>query len=381
MKNSCTVKTILRKDKKKKNGTCPLYFSIIINSNQLRIPVGYSISPQDWDFDKSYPNGKNFGSLKHLLSKKEYEIKDYIYGLELSDQIITFQKVKEYCNGNVNKDFYHYFDDFTKKKFDSISEGTQGHYKLLRKQLKEYKTQLTLKEIGYSFLKDFFYHLKHKKLIGDSGLGMRRKNLVTMFEEFIKLGLVSRNYAKELPRFKENVREVFLTSEELKALLNANLTYGVKTDGLKLTRDIFLFSCYTGLRYSDVINLKTDSIKEKKICLEMQKTKKVVEIPLKKEALSLLNKYNYKKKRGVIFPFRCNVSVNRDLKIIARKAAIEKVLTFHASRHTFGSILAFNGVQPFYIMKLMGHGDVRMTSRYVNSDSKILNDVMQKVSF
>lgn len=381
MRVNYSVKTILRKDKMKKNGTCPLYFSIIINSEQLRIPSGKSILPENWDYEKSCPKGKNLGSLKRVLIKRETEIVNLINKLDLNEETISIQSLKAKLNKKDCKSFYDHFDDFCNKKFDTINEGTQRHYLLLRKQLKEYRPSISLKEMDYSFLNNFFYYLRHNKGVGDSGLAMRRKNLITTFEEFIKLGLVNTNPVKHLPRYKESTRDVFLTKDELLKLTEADLQFGNKTNGLELTRDLFLFSCYSGLRYSDMIDLKRDAIVNNKIILETKKTKRIVEIPLKPEAISILKKYNYKRKKGRIFPFRCNVSVNRDLKLIAMITKISKRLTFHASRHTFGSMLAFNDVQPFYIMKLMGHGDIRMTNRYVNSDSKILGTVMEKVEF
>ena len=376
-----SVKIILRKDKVKKDKTCPLYLSVIFSGNQFRTPLGISLLPKNWDNENNCPKGKNMASLKTTLDNKITSVKNYLNKLDIEGVTITKQLLKSYFRGENSKDFYDCYDDFCKKKFDTIREGTQYHYKLLRKQLKEYKSSLELKEVNYSFLNDFFYYLKHEKKIGETGLAMRRKNLVSTFEEFIKLEMINTNPAKKLPRYKEGKREVYLTKEEVQKLIVTDLDFGNKSYGLNLTRDLYLFSCYTGLRYGDVVNLTNKSISDDKIILEMEKTNKIVEVPLKKEAINILKKYNYKRKEIKIFPFRCNVSVNRDLKLIARLAKIKKILTFHSSRHTFGSILAENRVQPFYIMKLMGHADVRMTSRYVNSDSDILNNVMTEISF
>jgi len=73
--------------------------------------------------------------------------------------------------------------------------------------------------------------------------------------------------------------------------------------------------------------------------------------------------------------------VNRDLKIIAKIAGISKRITFHMARHSFGSMLAKKGVQPYFIMKLMGHTNIKMTSRYVNSDEETLKEIMFNFNF
>jgi integrase len=159
------------------------------------------------------------------------------------------------------------------------------------------------------------------------------------------------------------------------------MCFGKKNNGLIITKDLFLFSCYTGLRFGDVISLNKKEVEKDRIVKEMEKVSKKIEIPLIPEAKLILEKYGYKFTDGYIFPYRSNVSMNRDLKFIANELKIDKKLTFHIARHTFGSILGMNKVSPFNIMKLMGHGDVRMTSRYVNTNSKILEGVMKEVSF
>nr|WP_321222037.1 tyrosine-type recombinase/integrase [uncultured Psychroserpens sp.] len=386
MKNSTSVKTILRKEKKKKNGMCPLYLSIIVNGRQLRLPIGKDWFADQWgDRYNSYPKGNGSSTLKKLLENKEQKMKDYINKLEMLNEPVTFEALKEFYNGrtDIRKDFYYHFDKFTQKKFNVIKKGTQSHYLLLKKQLKEFKPVLLMHQIDYGLVDDFFFYLSHVKNVGVSGLATRRKNLITVLEEYKKLGLIEKNYCKQLPRFKEKTRTTFLTKNEMENIATANLDVGSRTNGLNLTRDKFLFSCYTGLRYSDVESLVIDEIKQNRVVKVTQKTGSKVIIPLNDKALAILKKYSFRRKIGFIFPRRCNVSVNRDLKLISRIAEIDtaKVITFHVARHTFGSTLAIEGVQPFHIMKLMGHSDIRTTSRYVNTDDTILENVMKKVSF
>jgi len=380
MKTNRSVKTVLRTDKVKMNGECPLHYQIIFNSNIIRFPVGVSLKSKDWDGRKSYPKGNVLLSKK--LERKEQEFKNFIDDNDLHNITVTKSMLKEFYNGkDAKEDFYYYFDKYTKKKFYTISKGTKNHYLLLKKQLEEYNPSFYLKELDYNFFDDFFFYLRHVKKIGESGLAMRRKNFVTVLEEFVKLGLINKNYCKETPKFKEKMKTVFLTKAEIIKMNEVDLEIEKKAYGLNLTRDLFLFSCYTGLRYSDVMNLTSIRIKDGRIIIEIQKTKREIMIPICNEALTILKKYNYKKKTGLIFPDRCNVSVNRDLKDIAEIAEINKWITFHVGRHTFGSTLAVEGIQPFYIMKLMGHADVRMTTRYVNTDNDILEDAMKTVNF
>ena len=210
---------------------------------------------------------------------------------------------------------------------------------------------------------------------------MRRKNLVTVFEFFIKKGLADKNPAKDFKKPKEVSREEFLTPKQLRQIEALDLNIGNREFGLNLSRDLFLFSCYTGLRYGDVVSLAPSDIKGNRIEKVMEKTGNKVTVPLLPEAKDLINKYKTKGLSDVIFPKRSNVSVNRDLKYIVRRADIKKRVSHHTGRHSFGSILGMKGIQPFYIMKLMGHRDVRMTERYVNSNDEMLVGVIEGVSF
>ena len=382
MKNSYSVKTILRTDKKKKDGTCPLNYRIILNGKLLRLPVGQSLKVSEWDKNNSCPKGKELVKLKKKLKKRENEFDEFMMDCELAGSPLNISVVKEYYRlKGKKKNFYTYFDEFCKRKFKTIKPGTQYHYLLLRKQLKKYQPDLYLNDVDYKFLTKFFHYLSEEKSVGDSGIATRRKTLICVLEEFVKLKLIKENPCKEIPRPKENERDEFLSIPELKDFSQVDLNIGSMASGLNLTRDLFLFSCYTGLRYSDVINLKKKDVQKDRIEIVMQKTNKKVEVPLTKKAREILKQYKSRKIGEQVFPFRCNVSVNRDLKFIARRAKINKRVSFHTGRHTFGSTLANSNVQPFYIMKLMGHADVRMTNRYVNSNSQMISEAMSTVNF
>jgi len=385
MKNNYSVKTILRKDKKRSDDTYPLNYLIIFNSNNLKLSAKHYLTLNEWDFEKNCPKGAGNSILKKKLQQEEKLIYNHLIELELSGKPLTKELIKEKCIGkNARKDFYHYFDEYCKNKFRNLKEGTQYHYTLFRKQLKEYKTNVEVDEINVKFVEDFLHYLATEKGVGVSGIATRRKSFSSVLNKFVVDKLIKENPCKQVKIPKEKVKTVFLTSKEIESIKNADLQMGNLTNGLNLTRNLFLFSCYTGLRYSDVMNLKKENIIDyKKVVVEMIKTSRKVDIPLNQWAIKLLvkSKIKYKKPKDLVFDSRENVSVNRDLKLIAKIAKIDKVLTFHVARHSFGSMLAKNGIQPFYIMKMMGHKDIRMTERYVNSDDEILSNAMKTVKF
>jgi integrase len=321
--------------------------------------------------------------LENLLKKEVDKVETFILDCSRDQKRISKEDVRNFYYGRdkFKNDFFYHFDDFTNKRFSQLAETTKKPYLLLRKQLMEYSPELKLQDLDYNFFDDFFQWLKAVKETGNSGLATRRKNLVAVLEEFVKRDLLRKNYCKQIKRFPENFKTVFLSPVEVKKFKEADLTCGRKTAGLEFSRDLYLFGCYTGLRYSDIMQLEWSNIKEDHIAKVQQKTKREVITPILPEARKILNHYKYGNKEGRIFTYRANATINRDLKDIADKSKIKKVITFHSSRHTFGSVLAQHKVSPFYIAHVMGHTDVRMTSRYVNSNAEILGNIMKTVSF
>ena len=167
-----------------------------------------------------------------------------------------------------------------------------------------------------------------------------------------------------------------------------DLKIGMAFPELQLVRDIFLFSCYTGLRFSDVDTLERSHLIDGAdgLCIvkKMEKVPKPVTLPLgllfEGRPLSLLKTYNTKAS-GRVFPFASNQHVNRQLKILAGMAQIDMVLTFHISRHTFGSMLADLTQNPYLIMDLMGHGDIKTSMIYIHRSQERINKQLREVNW
>lgn len=386
MENYFTVNVILRKDKKLKDGRCPLCLSVTLNGQSFRMNIkGYRLKPCDWNSSKRKPNKscRNAILLENNLKREAEKIEGFILDSSRDQKRITKEDLRNfyYDRDKYKNDFFYQFDDFTSKRFCSLAETTKKPYSLLRKQLKEFSPELKVQDLDYNFFDNFFYWLKMEKKTGNSGLATRRKNLVTVLEEFVRRDILRKNYCKQIRRFPESVKTVFLSQPEVEKFREADLDSGKRTFGLEYSRDLYLFGCYTGLRYSDIMQLEWSNIKEDHIRKIQQKTKREVITPLLPEAFKILDHFKNGRNEGRVFPYRANATINRDLKDIAEESKIKKLITFHSSRHTFGSILAQHNISPFYIAHVMGHSDVRMTSRYINSNAEILGNIMKSVSF
>ena len=162
-------------------------------------------------------------------------------------------------------------------------------------------------------------------------------------------------------------------------------TKDFKNERLSLVRDIFLFSCYTGLAYIDTqklthqnINLGLDG--NKWIFTKRQKTKTTSNIPLLPQAESIVEKYKDNKtciNSGKLLPVLSNQKMNAYLKEIADLCGIEKELTYHIARHTFATTVTLsNGVSIESVSKMLGHKSIKTTQHYAKIlDSKVSQDM------
>jgi site-specific recombinase XerD len=173
----------------------------------------------------------------------------------------------------------------------------------------------------------------------------------------------------------------FLSNEEMQSLHEKE--FGIER--LNLVRDLFLFSCYTGLSYIDVFNLTKDNISigingKKWIFTHRQKTDNPSRIPLLPPALEILQKYSNNPaalNSSKLLPIASNQKVNSYLKEIADCCGIKKKLTFHMARHTFATTITLNNNVPIEsVSKMMGHTKIQTTQIYAKVlDEKISRDM------
>tara|TARA_B100000949_G_scaffold82641_1_gene74016 strand:- start:3646 stop:4278 length:633 start_codon:yes stop_codon:yes gene_type:complete len=175
----------------------------------------------------------------------------------------------------------------------------------------------------------------------------------------------------------------FLEEDEIEKIKQLKL----EEDGLNLVRDLFIFSCYTGLSYVEVKMLRErDIVKgfdgDQWINVKRKKTKTPVKVPLLHTAERILKKYKGHPRvedAQLLLPVYSNQKVNRSLKIIAKRAGIDKNITFHVARHTFATtITLMNNVPIETVSKLLGHTKLSTTQKYARVlEKKISKDMAQ----
>lgn len=188
-------------------------------------------------------------------------------------------------------------------------------------------------------------------------------------------------FIKFKPTYIKNERE-FLSEEELQTIIEREF----EIERLELVKDLFVFSCYTGLSYIDVMHLNENNITfgidgGKWIITNRQKTNNKVKIPLLPIAEELIHKYKghiKTKKTKTLFPNISNQKLNSYLKEIADLCKIKKNLTFHIARHTFATTITLsNGVPIETVSKLLGHSKIATTQIYAKVIERKVSEDME----
>ena len=224
--------------------------------------------------------------------------------------------------------------------------------------------------LGY--MKDEYKNTKspdNPKPLSPKTLLLNQTNLNPMLTYAVHEGLLKKNPCYELDskdKFQKtpSSRE-YLTTEELKALMDV-------PTGSPITKQTFLFCCFTGLRHSDMVALRWKDIQKTDDGYmihipSMQKTGKPVIVPLGNQAKSWLPERNDGLPEDKVFvnaPTLC--CANRALKHMAEKAGIEKVVSFHVSRHTFATMTLTAGGDIYTTSKLLGHTNIHTTEIYAD---------------
>jgi integrase/recombinase XerD len=235
------------------------------------------------------------------------------------------------------------------------------------------KPDLTLKEVDKDFCKGFITFLKSctfncgKKTLSQTTCRIFVNRFGSALAKAVREGLIEHNpflllEAKEKPQKRVAERE-FLTIEELKKVMATPCRY-------EIVKQAFLFSCFTGLRYSDMLSLKWSEIHKaadgvtEYIDHTQVKTKDRVTIPLSEET----KKWMPKQKKGEDTVFHELKITSTTVEVVLAEwmeaAGINKHITYHCSRHTAATLLLTLGASIYVVSKILGHKSIKMTEVY-----------------
>jgi integrase/recombinase XerD len=407
-----TISLKMRSNKISKiTGKGPLYLKITKDRKTFYISTGYYLHTNEWNEEKQKVerNHPNSTRMNKILGEKISEMQ--AIALRFEDHRIPFtaKDLKEAFSGGGKEDFLKYAKSVVQSRFDSDSDdginyATYRRYQTAINKLSEYlgKKQLRLIDVTSDFLNNYKTYLKSKLSNRPNTINSNLRCIRAIINLAKKDGLLSpdANPFANVSMPSEESSRGFLLEEELAAIEHLELTEGSK---MALHRDMFVFACYAaGIRIADLLLLTSDSYDGEYLHYKMRKNGKIQKIRLPKRAKVILEKYlNRLEPRKVNFIFSAiklhpsvtnekevlkaissaTAYLNADLKIIAKRAGVNKRISFHVSRHTFGTQAITRGIHLDTVAKLMAHSDSSTTRIYAKWIDPVLDEAMSKFDY
>ena len=386
---------IIKKEKENKKGLAPIIARIRIDGKQLEVTTSRSVKPNLWlkDKESAKPVDATHEQLNRHLEAFRIRLYSVYSKLLLVEENITAQSFRQAISGKSAAPKPHTLIEATKEhnqQFEKLigikySYGSYKNYKTTLKYLGEFvflyrdKKDILLSEVDYKFCEAFFTWLTTSKCCKTNGANKQLQRLKKIIHFSIRSGYLLSNPMQTFTLKFKPVERVALSVSEIKALAELSL----QRETLKKVRDAFLFQCYTGLSYSDIVRLNLSHlIKEGSggfwIKMKRQKTDVSFSIPLLPAALEVLNRYlGLQTPEKPVFPILSNQKMNDALKLLLELAGISKSLTTHLARHTFATTITLcNGVPIETVSRMLGHTNLKTTQVYAKVlDSKIAHDM------
>ena len=399
----------------------PIRMRVNFASKRIEFTTGYRIDAAKWDTDKQRVRNGCTNKLKQLASEINAsllgyytEVQEIFKKFEVEEIMPTPEQIKEAFNAlhkpieevNPRKStpnaFYKVFDEFVRDcgRQNDWTDSTYEKFAAVKNHLMNFRDGLTFDFFDEKGLNDYVTYLRDVKEMRNSTIGKQLSFLKWFLRWAFKKGLHQNNaYDSYKPKLKSTQKKIiFLTWEELNKLREFEIP--AAKQALDRVRDVFLFQCFTGLRYSDVFNLRRSDIKGDHIEVTTVKTSDSLIIELNKHSKAILDKYkDVAFEDDKVLPVITNQKMNDYLKELAELAGIDEpvrqtyyrgneridevtpkyaLLGTHAGRRTFICNALALGIPPQVVMKWTGHSDYKAMKPYIDIADDIKANAMSK---
>lgn len=412
-------------ESRKKNGVpivenVPIRMRVIYASQRIEFTTGYRIDAVKWDANKQRVKNGCTNKLKQSASEinadllKYYtEIQNVFKEFEVQEIMPSTQQLKDAFNlrikntdeepqEDVETSFWDVFDEFVKEcgNQNNWTKSTYEKFAAVKSHIKEFKDDVTFEYFDESGLNEYVNFLRDDKDMRNSTIGKQIGFLKWFLRWSFKKGY-HQNIAYDTfrPKLKTTPKKIiFLTWSELNKLKD----YQIPQDKqyLERVRDVFLFCCFSSLRYSDVRNLKRWDVKSDHIEVTTVKTADNLIIELNDYSKAILEKYkDIQFEDDMVLPVISNQKMNDYLKELGELAEIDEpvretyykgnerideifpkyaLLSTHAGRRTFICNALALGIPAEVVMKWTGHSDYKAMKPYIDIADEIKASAMDK---
>ena len=386
------VSYYVRSNYENKQGKSPLMIRIFLNGEMLNVgSSGIYIDKKLWNNSTNRVKGRGSESLN--LNAQLDNISNslqMIFKKHEFDEDLTLDKIKSIFLGKnkIKTTFVEFYDKYLEDIKAQVGAGKSialyHKYSAARSHFVNFlhakygRKDLMPGELTHLIIHDFEIYLKTVVSLKSNSATKTLKFFKTVVIFAQKCGVMTHDPFLNHHFHLEPVDRGFLTDEEIQRIMQKDF----EIPRLEMVRDVFIFSCFCGLAYIDVVHLTQENIitldNRPWIIINRQKTNVQSNIPLLEIPQMILDKYKGKTKDNRLLPVLSNQKINAYLNEIADLCGIKKRLSYHLARHTFATMLLSKGVPIESVSKMLGHTNIKTTQIYARiTNKKIEQDMMQ----
>jgi integrase len=398
-----TVKFLLKQPNSDRETQLHLWFNF--DRKRLRFYTGVKLHPKQWSqksqrVRKSY---EGYAEINDYLARLSSRVQTIYTNIISSGQTPTIESIKseleaDFKKGNTRegKDFFQVFDEFIENQQTIRKQRTIKKYQTLKQHLSNYQRH-ERKKLNFENINQQFFERFRAYLINECGhFNNTLDKYIRTFKTFMgwatRFGYNQNMSYQDFQAGREEKEVIYLTENELDGkLYQLDLSNNKR---LEKVRDVFYLACYTGLRFSDIAQLRKDHINGDRIILNTEKTNDRLKIPLIRQSKEILEKYDYS------LPKISNQKINRYLKEIGEAAGIDEpmiltkyrggekfetnapkcqLLSFHTARRTFITLSLERGMRIETVMAITGIKNYATLKKYLAITERMKDNEMKGV--
>lgn len=385
----------------------PIFAFLSFDGQRVKVYTGLSILPKQWIKAEQRAQVRGLpdnGKLNDALELAEQQLLDCYRAHRAKGQLPSTEDLRaavvpvpaEQTAAVTTAGYWQYVDEWVAHKHTAGLAGTARTYATAMRHLREFsqaqRYAVDFDTITPSFGDKFGAYLIGPAKLTDNTVAKVLARVKVFMKWAAARDLHTNTYYPRLTWTKREPDIMTLTAEEVVQLATLELPTGGYLDN---ARSLFLLSCYTGLRYSDLMSIRAEHVRGNSLRLVMHKTKDVVTVPLRPEAVALVERVL----SGELRPL-ANQVLNRFLKEIGQRAELEtpvemvryrggrresetlakwQRLTCHTGRRTFATLALEQGLRPELVMKITGHKSWASFKRYINITADVVSKEFHRV--
>ena len=391
--NKLKVSFFIQARRTNKKGLVPIIGRISVGRTHSGFSTKCKTPLALWDSRKQRLTGKSAMavSVNQKLGECTALIHARFHELSEREESFTATDVRDAYQGQIHRQalLLQSFEEYLRQTKERIGiDRALKTFKLRTYQLsllreylqKKYKvSDIPLSQLDKAFIEGFEYYLSIDRKLKRSSVSSALSTLKSIVRMAVKKGVLDfypfLGYSYERPKGEPRS----ISQDQLQRIIDLEIEW----ENYRIVRDLFVFSCFSGLAISDVRNLREENIvlEEGELCIKgkRMKTKTPYRVQVLPPAWTIMERYRGKR-AGFVFEVPTNDIIHNGMLYIQRNIGMEIPLTFHMARHTFASLITLSaGVPIETVSQMLGHTNLRTTQVYAAVSSERIHREMQNV--